>query len=80
MWWFKRRCLKKYLKSVNWKMCEHDPEYKDSGEFHALIWLKAYCENRAAAEPREIVESFLRNSTNIGNYEKGYLSTILKWV
>ena len=59
---FQKRKIKKHVKNVNWEYIENDnslTEYRSSGEYQALLWLKAYSENRAACTPRELVMSVL---------------------
>lgn len=56
---FSRWRMRRKLRHVNWATCEADEKYKNSPEYHALLWLKAYGENRTAAEPRELFSSLL---------------------
>jgi ABC-type Fe3+ transport system substrate-binding protein len=54
------------MASINWTYIEESKNptviaYRASGEYAALKWLKAYGENRAAAEPEMLVEAVLRS-------------------
>ncbi len=55
-----RKQLNKEIKSIRWDKLDDLPNYKGSGEYMALHWLKAYVEGRAAAEPRQLLYSTLR--------------------
>jgi hypothetical protein len=73
--------IKRDLKGLRFDLIDNDPdfiwkEYRKHGEYQALVWLKAYTENRAASSPRELVISMLEKinreynifSFNTNNY------------
>jgi len=61
---FQKMKIKRDLKGLRFDLIDNDPdfiwkEYRKHGEYQALLWLKAYTENRAACHPRELVISTL---------------------
>jgi hypothetical protein len=59
---FKRWKLKRRLSHINFEAIDTDPDWKDyrenSGEYHALKWLKSYTKG-LTAEPEQLFESML---------------------
>ncbi len=65
MKWLTRRKIRRRLKPIRWDLLELDPSLKEyretSGEYAALMWMKAYLEGRAACEPMYLVKAILRS-------------------
>ena len=83
--YFRKRRLKKHiLKDINWKLLDTWPDsYKNSGEYQALDWFRAYLKGRAGAEPEELFESALNRvgADGIDNRsQRLYLITLLEQV
>lgn len=57
------RKMRKKLKHVDFKSMEWfaSSVYKRGGEYKAMLWLKAYSENKAASEPSILIRSMLRS-------------------
>ena len=69
---------------VRFDLIEADPEmsdYRKGGEYRALLWLKAYSERRASAEPLELLAASIRASSTFGdrNYNAAFMETILRY-
>ena len=76
-YWQHRR-LRKHIKSINFEAFRN--QHGETGEYRALLWLKAYIEERAATEPLEVVKSIMRNSPNgIDADKRLYIITLLEW-
>ena len=77
MGWLKRRRLCKYLKGLNFEA--YKKAYGSTGEYEALLWLKAYSEKRASSEPTELVRSVVAHSPNgISAKDRLYIWTLLQ--
>lgn len=78
MTYWKRRRLKKHIASINFPA--YLENYGSTGEYEALVWLRAYVESRTCSEPLNVVKSFLsRSSQGMTPHDMDYLSTILAW-
>ena len=80
---FNKRKIKRNIKSIRFDLIEKDPllaEYRTGGEYQALLWLKAFTEDRTAATPRQLLRSILRNisrGTSISNTDSAIFALTL---
>jgi len=76
--WLNRRRLRKRIKNIdfdNWLKT-----YGNTGEYEAWMWLKSYSEDRASAEPMQLIKSVLNNSSKcISSKDRDYIRTLLEW-
>ncbi|MGD2072939.1 MAG: hypothetical protein PVG65_05580 [Candidatus Thorarchaeota archaeon] len=78
---FKR--LKKNMKEINWIVLESDKykDYRETGEYEALCWLKNYIESKAKIDPRKLIKSSLRSITPQTCFrERDFILTLLEYV
>jgi hypothetical protein len=80
--------IKRDIKNLRFDLIDNNPdfiwkEYRKHGEYQALVWLKAYTENRAASSPRKLVISMLEKINRESNDSKDdalFALTLMRYI
>ncbi len=81
-----KKRIKKHVAGIDFDMLGSDPglvSYRAGGEYQALLWLKAYVEERASVEPKQLVDSMLSaivSGVDDPVFYALYAATILRFV